>query len=177
MFTKKTKWIKIPLVLFFTVLLTGFMIPENCTVPVENATEADWNKNAFWAYPWGKSITHKGIDIFANEGSKVKAATGGFVIFKGSNGRGGNTILVLGPKWRMHYYAHLQNFNCKNFQFVAKGEKIGTVGKTGNAKDTPAHLHYSILTPFPYFWKIDRSKQGWLKAFYLNPHPKLINSN
>ena len=46
---------------------------------------------------------------------------------------------------------------------------IGTVGNTGNAINTPAHLHYAIVTIIPYPWRIDGSKQGWRKMFYLNP--------
>lgn len=40
---------------------------------------------------------------------------------------------------------------------------------TGNAKGKPPHLHYSIITLFPYLWRVDRSEQGWKKMFYLNP--------
>ena len=46
---------------------------------------------------------------------------------------------------------------------------IGTVGNTGNAKTTPAHLHYSIVTMIPYPWRIDDARLGWQKMFYLNP--------
>jgi ABC-type polysaccharide/polyol phosphate export permease len=30
-------------------------------------------------------------------------------------------------------------------------------------------LHYSIVTIFPYVWRIDSDRQGWKKMFYLNP--------
>jgi peptidoglycan LD-endopeptidase LytH len=33
----------------------------------------------------------------------------------------------------------------------------------------PHHLHFSVATILPHFWKIDGSIQGWKKSFYLNP--------
>ena len=72
------------------------------------------------------------------------------VVFTGKNGAGGNVVLVLGPKWRFHYYAHLQHIETSLFSPVGKGEKIGTVGKNGNAAHTPAHLHYAVITAIPY---------------------------
>ena len=33
----------------------------------------------------------------------------------------------------------------------------------------PPHLHYSIFTLVPYPWRIDGSKQGWMKMFFLDP--------
>jgi murein DD-endopeptidase MepM/ murein hydrolase activator NlpD len=88
-------------------------------------------------------------------------------------GRGGNSVMVLGPKWRIHYYAHLDEIHTKKFLFVRKGEAIGTVGNTGNAAGKPPHLHYSVITVIPYPWKMDSSPQGWKKIFYLNPVEEL----
>ena len=78
-------------------------------------------------------------------------------------------MLVLGPKWRLHYYAHLDEIKTKRFAFVTQDTEIGTVGNTGNAAKTPAHLHYSIVTLIPYPWRIDDSSHGIRKMFYLNP--------
>ena len=55
------------------------------------------------------------------------------------------------------------------FSFVSQNSIIGTVGNTGNAATTPSHLHYGIATMIPYPWRIDNSKLGWQKMFYLNP--------
>jgi hypothetical protein len=54
------------------------------TIPVEGATVADWNRDTFWHHPWGRSGVHKGIDIFAKEGTPVLAATGGVVLYAGT---------------------------------------------------------------------------------------------
>ena len=52
---------------------------------------------------------------------------------------------------------------------VTQNTEIGTVGNTGNAITTPAHLHYGIGTLIPYPWRIDDAPLGHQKAFYLNP--------
>ena len=155
------------------ILFVGFLIPENFSMPVEGADRNDYNQESFWYYPWGKSGTHKGVDVFANEGTNVNAATGGFVLYSGTLEMGGNVLVVLGPKWRVHYYAHLKERIAGNLDFVHSGETIGTVGTTGNAKGKAPHLHYSIATILPYFWRIDSDHQGWKKMFYLDPTPKL----
>jgi murein DD-endopeptidase MepM/ murein hydrolase activator NlpD len=156
-----------------TVFLIGLLIPQNLEMPVDKARSTDYNKNSFWAYPWGKSVTHKGVDIFAKTGTQLNSSTSGLVLLTGTQSKGGKYVLTLGPKWRIHYYAHLNSINCKQGQWVSKKTQIGTVGDSGNAKGKAPHLHYSIVTLLPYPWKIDGSRQGWKKMFYLNPIPYL----
>lgn len=155
------------------VLLMGFLIPQSFTMPVEGATRGDYNQESFWYYPWGKSVTHKGIDIFAREGRNVVSATHGIVVYNGVMGRGGNVILVLGPKWRVHYYAHLRESDVSLFSTVSRGSKIGTVGTSGNAAGKPPHLHYTILTMIPYPWNANSKHQPYYKMWYINPTPLL----
>ena len=153
----------------FLFVAIGFLIPEPKIIPVENATKNDWNKNSFWFYPWGRSVVHKGIDIFGNKGTSVIASTHLWIIYTGEIERGGNVVLGLGPKWRLHYFSHLNSISTQQFSLKKAGDKIGELGDSGNAKGTPPHLHFSIVTLLPYFWKIDDSIQGWKKAFYLDP--------
>ena len=151
------------------IIIVGLILPQRFSMPVEGATKSDYNKDTFWYYPWGKSVTHKGVDIFAKEGTNLKAATSGLVLYSGNINIGGNVILILGPKWRIHYYAHLKDIKTSMLSWTNRNEVIGTVGSSGNAKGKEPHLHYSIVTPFPYLWRIDNSRQGWKKMFYLNP--------
>lgn len=153
----------------FSILILGFLLPQKLIIPVEGATPKDWNVKTFWYYPWGTSITHKGVDIFAKEGKGIYAATGGPVIYRGNGVKGGNFVVILGPKWRYHYYAHLKEVNVKLGEWTSQGDKIGTVGSTGNAKNKPPHLHYTLGTFIPYPWRIDEDRQGWMKMFILNP--------
>ena len=155
------------------VLIAGFIWPQNFKSPVIGATKRSYDQRSFWFYPWGKSGTHKGVDIFAKEGTSVHPSTSGLVMFCGEFGIGGNVVLILGPKWRFHYYAHLNTIHAKEFSWVSKNDIIGTVGTTGNAQGKPPHLHYAIGTIIPYPWQCDFGPQGWLKMFYINPVDQL----
>ncbi|MGB5499474.1 MAG: M23 family metallopeptidase [Maribacter sp.] len=148
----------------------GFLIPQKMIIPVSGATTKSWAEDSFWAYPWGTSITHKGIDIFADRGAAVISSTYGMVVYTHEGGKGGKSIMILGPKWRFHYYAHLDSYEAHAFQPVKPGTVLGTVGDTGNAKGKPPHLHYAITTPFPYPQLYDsEAVQGWKKIFHLSP--------
>ncbi|MDY6992213.1 MAG: M23 family metallopeptidase [Pseudomonadota bacterium] len=160
----------VPLFLF----ICGFLLPQPLRIPVQGASNHDWNHQTFWYYPWGASKVHKGIDIFAHESTPVIAATYGIILTTGSGSRGGNTILMLGPKWRLHYYAHLKKIDVHRGALVVSGQPLGEVGTTGNAQGKPPHLHYSILTLFPYIWRWDNSHLGHLKMFFLNPSALLL---
>lgn len=85
-------------------------------------------------------------------------------------------VLILGPKWRLHYYAHLDKIHVNHFSWVNRNKKIGTVGTTGNVVGKQPHLHYSMMSLFPYVWKVDGAPQGWKKMFYLNPIEYLQSS-
>lgn len=163
---KKRKTLKV----FLLLLVVGLCLPEFAHIPVRGATAKDWNAKSFWYEPWGKSGVHKGIDIFGKINTPILSTTYGVVIFKGELGIGGNVVAVLGPKWRIYYYAHLNSDSVFIGEPVWGGKPIATLGDTGNAKGKPPHLHYTILTPVPYVWRLDRSTQGWNKMFYLDPN-------
>ena len=108
--------------------------PTQLQIPVAGAAPQDWNHDSFWAYPWGKSVVHKGIDIFAPHGSQVVAASAGIVLYQGEIPMGGVVVLILGPQWRLHYYAHLARSLVQSGQLVTQGSALGAVGDSGNAK-------------------------------------------
>jgi murein DD-endopeptidase MepM/ murein hydrolase activator NlpD len=140
-------------------------------MPVEGASINSYDQKSFWAYPWGKSVYHKGVDIFAKQGTPVLSSTRGFVVFTGQFSLGGNVVLVIAPGWKLHYYAHLKEIKTSSFSLVAAGDQIGTVGTTGNAKGKPPHLHYSIQRLFP---RIEaRQLIPNTKSFYVDPTPLL----
>ncbi len=162
---------------FFTIFIVGLVIPDDRSIiPVKNATSKDWNPKSFWYYPWGKSGIHKGIDIFSPYGQPVIASTGGIVLQAGFWKNGGQTVTVLGPKWRLHYYAHLSEKNVRVGYIVSAGDTLGKVGNTGNAIGKQPHLHYSIFTLIPYFWRSDKTPYGSQKKWYINPIPRLTNN-
>jgi len=153
----------------FLILVLGFLLPQDLKMPVVGATKSDYNAKSFWYYPWGKSVTHKGVDIFAKKGAIITSATKGLVLYADEISLGGKFVVVLGPKWRLHYYAHLETLKTSSFSFVSHKSILGTVGTSGNATGKAPHLHYSIVTMVPYVWRIDSDRQGWKKMFYLNP--------
>ena len=151
------------------LFVAGLLIPHGKHMPVKGATAADYHPESFSYYPWGKSVTHKGVDIFAQEGTDVQSTTPGIVVFSGNIAVGGEVVSVVGPKWRLHYYAHLNYRSVALFSLAQTGKKIGAVGRTGNAAGKPPHLHYSIFSLVPLPWRIDNAPQGWRKMFYLDP--------
>ncbi len=157
----KKKFRRKILLIFLIISLIGLLIPQNLIIPVEGVDKNDWNPKTFWYYPWGKSVTHKGVDVFAKEGTNVISSVNGIVLYSGEINLGGNVILILGPKWRVHYYAHLNNIKTSGSKLVKRGTSIGSVGTSGNAAGKAPHLHYSIITLIPYPWRIDNDKQGW----------------
>jgi len=157
------------------VFVVGLFFPESHLIPVQGATSADWNAHSFWYSPWGKSGVHKGIDIFARKGTPVLASSTGLTVYSGNFGIGGRVVVVLSAKWRLHYYAHLKDADTKSLRWVHAGQKIGSVGNSGDAQGKPSHLHYAILSLIPRPWRIQSGAQGWKRMFYLDPGNWLIS--
>jgi len=137
--------------------------------PVLGSTKTSYDQNAFGAPRAGHK--HKGVDIFAKAGTPVISASKGIVIYTGVLSLGGNVVVVLGPAFKTHYYAHLKEIQTDVGSLLNNGMQIGTVGNTGNAKNTPAHLHYSIGTIIPQW--MNRKMDAL--SFYTNPVPLLNN--
>ncbi|NTS41610.1 M23 family metallopeptidase [Flavisolibacter sp. BT320] len=116
------------------------------------------NIGSFWgASRDGGRRKHQGIDIFAKKGTAVVAITDGVIIESGDTPIGGKVLWLKSAThgWTA-YYAHLDKKAVKEGQYVRKGQVLGTVGNTGNARYTPAHLHFGIykssgpINPLPY---------------------------
>lgn len=92
---------------------------------------------------------HRGIDIFAAKHTPVVAIADG-VIMGGDSDRLGGKVIRLRPSGKLWiaYYAHLDTQLVKEGDHVKKGDVIGTVGNTGNARTTPPHLHFGMYTMF-----------------------------
>lgn len=106
------------------------------------------NIGSLWGDPRdGGGRKHEGIDIFAKKGSPVVAVTDGRVARVSEGGIGGKVIWFNPDNENFSvYYAHLDTQFVEAGQRVVKGQTLGTVGNTGNAKFTPAHLHFGIYT-------------------------------
>jgi murein DD-endopeptidase MepM/ murein hydrolase activator NlpD len=120
--------------------------PSEVRIPVMGVTKHEILNS--WGYPRSGGRSHEGVDIFAKRGTPVLSATEGIVMRVGTNALGGNVINVLGPGRQVHYYAHLDRYGAfKAGDFVYPGNILGYVGNTGNARDTPSHLHYGVYDP------------------------------
>lgn len=119
---------------------------------------------SFWGMDRdGGKRRHEGIDIFAKKGTPVVAITDGTVTYTGEKGIGGKQVWLRdGLFGRSLYYAHLDGFTVEPGARVKVGDTLGFVGNTGNARFTPAHLHFGIYTmggavnPLPYVYTTDK---------------------
>lgn len=88
---------------------------------------------------------HKGVDMAAPTGTRVKASGDAVVDFVGQKGGYGNVIVLKHANGVSTVYGHLSRFTAglRRGAKVAQGEVIGFVGMTGVA--TGPHLHYEFL--------------------------------
>jgi murein DD-endopeptidase MepM/ murein hydrolase activator NlpD len=86
---------------------------------------------------------HWAIDIAADFGSKVVAASGGKVIFAGWKSNGGGWQVWISHGGGLYTtYNHMSALSVANGATVAKGTQVGRVGQSGNA--TGPHLHFEV---------------------------------
>lgn len=106
----------------------------SCPLTVASEFEDSWGD----ARSGGRR--HEGIDMAAPRGTPILAARSGFAEFKVS-GAGGNAIWLTAPNGDKFYYAHLDAWEGTSRE-VRRGDVIGYVGSTGNARGD--HLHFEI---------------------------------
>jgi peptidoglycan LD-endopeptidase LytH len=111
---------------------------------------------------------HNAIDIMADRGTPVLAASSGRILKLFTSERGGLTIYQLDPDNKtVYYYAHLDRYadNLAEGHFANQGDVIGYVGDTGNAGAGNYHLHFAI-------WITTDPKHYW-SGENINPYPLL----
>jgi peptidoglycan LD-endopeptidase LytH len=104
--------------------------------------------------PRGGARMHRALDIPAPRGTPVLSADDGRVLRLHRNRKGGLTIYATDTSEHfVYYYAHLDAYRrglAKGAHLV-RGQVIGFVGTTGNARGRAPHLHFQVLV---------RSKDG-----------------
>ena len=120
---------------------------------------------SFWGMDRdGGARRHEGVDIFAKKGTPVIAASPGTVTRVNETPLGGKVVWVsnLGSQHSL-YYAHLDKQLVQPGQQVQIGDTLGLVGNTGNARTTPAHLHFGIygfgrgaVDPYPFLYETNQ---------------------
>ncbi|WP_230407049.1 peptidoglycan DD-metalloendopeptidase family protein [Pontibacter cellulosilyticus] len=141
------------------------------------------NIASIWGDPRDNGArSHEGVDVFAKRGTPVVAASPGIITRVNTTPRGGKVVWLADYDRRQNlYYAHLDSQAVTAGQRVEKGDTLGFVGNTGNARGTNPHLHFGIYrygqgptNPYPYLHEnktsappvqVDASKIGnWVRV-------------
>ncbi len=131
--------------------------------PVQPVEEAAFS-------PGGHS--YPAIDIFAIRGVVFVAPVSGVVEdlqnsdewdakAKDPGKKGGKWVSLRGDDGFRYYGSHLESVSEKIRvgQRLQAGDVLGTIGNSGNAKNTPAHLHFGIsYASTPYSWRTRRGE-------------------
>lgn len=122
--------------------------------PKANFVEKVLDKFNKFSWPVGGTVVSKfgpksaglyndGINIKAKEGAEVKASEDGVVAYVGNELKGyGNLVIVKHAGGWITAYAHLAKSSVTRGEKVSKGQKIGTVGATGNV--TSPQLYFGL---------------------------------
>ena len=114
-----------------------------------------------WGAPRSEDRLHRGADIFADKGTPVVAVADGVVTRVAVGKRAGRYIIIKHDDGWKSYYLHLDNdtpgtddglggapaAGIKVGVRVEAGDVIDFVGDSGNAEETPPHLHFELHQP------------------------------
>jgi hypothetical protein len=93
--------------------------------------------------PFGRRAQfHKGLDISNDRGEPIVAAAPGVVVRAFYNGGYGRFIEIDHGYGITSRYAHLHRMLVQRGDTVARGQQIGTMGRTGRVTGT--HLHFEV---------------------------------
>ncbi|HSE95852.1 MAG TPA: M23 family metallopeptidase, partial [Methylomirabilota bacterium] len=110
---------------------------------------------------------HLGIDLASNRQSPVEAANAGRVVFTGTNGIYGNTVILDHGIGLMSLYAHFSEIAVKVGQEVKQGEALGRSGETGLAGGD--HLHFATLIHGVYVSPLEWWDAHWIRDRVAKP--------
>jgi lipoprotein NlpD len=128
-----------------------YRAPETGSGKTASASLPANSKKLGWQWPvQGKLITtfksnktgRKGIDIAGKEGTDIRAAASGKVVYSG-NGliSYGNLVIIKHNRTYLSAYAHNRKLLVSEGETIKAGQKIAELGKTGT--DSP-RLHFEI---------------------------------
>lgn len=117
------------------------------------------NLKSYFALPaigwnWGELHPANAVDIANSCGTPVYAAAEGLVRDDAKLGEGdegwnagyGVFVLIEHPNGTMTRYAHLEKKTVSVGDYVSQGDKIGTIGNSGNTHGpTGCHVHFEVI--------------------------------
>jgi len=163
----------------------------SCTLVIRNVASLEFPVEGLGTSAIGSSFgapreggrrPHHGVDIFAPRGTEVRATSRARVRRVDEWELGGRVIWLEDPERNLRlYFAHLETQDVLEGTWVAPGDRIGTVGNSGNARTTPPHLHFGIyvrgegpIDPHPFLHqpssnppplRVDRERiGGWVRT-------------
>jgi hypothetical protein len=106
---------------------------------------------AHWVHDWlharrGPPVhLHQGTDIWAAQGTPIRAPDAGRLRYENA-GLGGLAAYVTAADGTYYYLAHMAATapGLTSGATVVKGQIVGFVGDSGNARGGPAHCHFEI---------------------------------
>jgi len=128
-----------------------------------SATRAMFADHRTYKYK-GRVIDHQvhlGVDLASVANSPVQASNSGKVLFAGSLGIYGQTILIDHGFGLLSMYSHLSSMTVQPGKIVSKGDQIGRTGLTGLAGGD--HLHFSIIVHNTFVNPIEWWDASWIR--------------
>lgn len=125
--------------------------PADNAFPIQGALRSACTDS--FGDPRGAGRTHLGVDCFAALGTPLVATEAGTIRYATAGEPyscttggdiSGNRVSLRGRSGYLYYYGHLDRILVWEGQEVAKGQIIGTLGRTGNAACSGAHLHLEV---------------------------------
>ena len=106
----------------------------------------DAKGNGAYGAPRSGNRTHRGVDLIAPLGSPVRAIRSGRVIQAATHRGLGNYIEIDHGKGWISLYAHMKSMLVKRGDRIRQEQRIGLVGKTGNARHQwiVPHVHLEV---------------------------------
>ena len=114
------------------------------------------------------NVPHEALDIMAPRGTAVIAVDDGTIAKLFKSVAGGITLYQFDPSQTLaYYYAHLDRYapGIEQGGKVRRGQVIGYVGSTGNARADAPHLHFAVYALPP--------GKEWWKGAAINPYRQL----
>ena len=127
--------------------------PADDTFPISGLLRSSCSDS--FGDPRSGGRTHMGVDCFASLGTPLVAVESGWIRYAteqsspydcstGAGDGSGNRVSLRGRSGYVYYYGHLDTILVDTDQPVERGQVIGTVGRTGNAACSTAHLHLEV---------------------------------
>ncbi|MEM6260891.1 MAG: M23 family metallopeptidase [Bacteroidota bacterium] len=93
--------------------------------------------------PFNMEKGHYGVDIVADEGAMVMAATDGRVIYAEYSEKDGHVIGLANQQGILTFYKHNSRLLARVGDIVLAGEGVAVIGNTGENSSGP-HLHFEL---------------------------------